>query len=132
MSTTSFKADHGSVESNGLGQSHSVSRQYAKIAPVEAPHPQQEMGRSHQMLRYLNDTCSESGRPVTETLQDPSHVPGARCQISVDYPLCCVLPHGNKSAPPHKTLLVGIGAQFSDHQQGTVRPAQLDPVDVAS
>ncbi|RSL60867.1 hypothetical protein CEP54_006526 [Fusarium duplospermum] len=127
MSTTSVKADHGSIESktNGPGQSHMVSRQYAH---TEASHPQQT-GRSHQMLRYLNDT---SGRPVTETLQDPSHVPGARDLINLDNPLYSALSHDKKSAPPHKSLLAAIGAQFSNYHQGSVRPANLDLVDAAS
>ncbi|KAM6537136.1 hypothetical protein FALCPG4_003082 [Fusarium falciforme] len=128
MSTTSFKADHGSVESNGPGQSRSFPRECAKI--LEAP--QQETGRSHQMLRYLNDTCSASGRPVSETLQDPSHVPGVRCRISLDNPLYCTLSHDTKTAPPHESLLAEVGAQFSDHKQGTVRPAKLVLVDVTS
>ncbi|KAL2674988.1 hypothetical protein Neosp_011168 [[Neocosmospora] mangrovei] len=119
MSATSSKADHGSVESKGMGQSLIISRQYAN---------QTDPGRSHQMLRYLNDpTC----RPVTETLQDPSHVPGARYQINLDNLLYCSLSHDSKTAPPpHESFLTEVGAQFSDHKQGTVRPAELDLVDV--
>ncbi|KAJ4169477.1 hypothetical protein NW754_016505 [Fusarium falciforme] len=128
MSTISFKAHHGSVEPNGPGQSRSFPRERAKI--LEAP--QQETGRLHLMLRYLNDTCSGSGRPVSETLQDPSHVPGARCRISLDDPLYSALSHDPKTAPPHESLLAEVGAQFSGRQQGTVRPAKLDSVGIAS
>ncbi|RSM14078.1 hypothetical protein CEP52_001518 [Fusarium oligoseptatum] len=119
MSATSFNADHGSVESNSPGQSHIVSQQRATTGP----------GKSHQILRYLNDTCSESGRPVTETLQDPSHVPGARCRINLDNPMYNALSHDKKSAPPQKSLLAEIGAQFSNYHQGSVRPANSDLVD---
>ncbi|RSL42421.1 hypothetical protein CEP53_012203 [Fusarium sp. AF-6] len=128
MSATSFNADHGSVKSNSPGQSHIVSQHRA------TPHPQQQTGpgRSHQILRYLNGTCSESGRPVTETLQDPSHVPGARCRINLDNPMYNALSHDKKSAPPQKSLLAEIGAQFLNYHQGSVRPANLDLVDAAS
>lgn len=81
------------------------------------------------MLLYL-DTCGGSGRPVSETLQDPSHVPGARCRINLDNPLYYALSHDSESAPPHESLLAEVGAQFSDHKQGTVRPAELDLADV--
>ncbi|RSM04205.1 hypothetical protein CDV31_010133 [Fusarium ambrosium] len=119
MYATSFNADHGSVESNSPAQAHSISQQRATTGP----------GRSHQMLRYLNDT---TGRPVTETLQDPSHVPGARDLTSLDSPPYSALSQDKKSAPPQKSLLAAMGAQFSDYPQDTVRPAKLDSVDTAS
>lgn len=88
------------------------------------------------MLRYLiNDTSTCSGRPVTETLQDPSHVPGARDRIDLDNPLYRALSHDNyrESTPPYSnSLLAKIGAQFSNYQPGTARPAKLDLADVAS
>ncbi|KAM0420557.1 hypothetical protein ACHAPT_011726 [Fusarium lateritium] len=81
------------------------------------------------MLRYLNDdTC----RPVTEMLQDPSRVPGARDRINLDNPLYSAPSHCSKSAPAHKNVLAEIGALFSEESEGAGRPAKLDPVDIAA